>query len=69
MLREELEQAKRKWEEKLAYYEYQRAITASEEKKFELREKIKECAQDINRITNKIESLQKESQSQIASKA
>ncbi len=59
-----LEQAKRKWEEKLANFEYELSITSSAPQKFELQERIKECQQEIERITKKIESLQKENQSQ-----
>lgn len=59
-----LEQAKRKWEEKLAHYEYELSITSGAPQKFELQERIKECQQEVERITKKIESLQKESQSQ-----
>ena len=64
MSREKLEQTKRNWEEKLAEYEYELSITASAPQKFELRKRIEECQQEIERITKKIESLEKESQSQ-----
>ncbi len=63
MSQEKLEQAKRKWKEKLAHYEYELSITASAENKFELRERIQECQQEIERITKKIESLNRNSQS------
>ena len=53
MSREKLEQTKRNWEEKLAEYEYELSITASAPQKFELRKRIEECQQEIERITNK----------------
>jgi hypothetical protein len=58
--REKLEQAQRKWEEKLAHYEYELSITASAENKFELRERIQQCEQEITRIKNKLMSFQQE---------
>ena len=64
MSSEKLEQAKRKWEEKLGNYEYELSITSSTPQKFELRERIKECQQEIERITKKIQSLAKKNQSQ-----
>ena len=50
MSREKLEKVKRKWEEKIALYEYELAITDSAGKKFELRERIKECQTEIQRL-------------------
>lgn len=58
MSREKLEQAKRKWKEKLAYFESQLAITAGAPQKFELQERIKECHEEINRIEAEPESLE-----------
>ncbi|NET40120.1 MAG: hypothetical protein F6K19_50645, partial [Cyanothece sp. SIO1E1] len=55
MSSERLEQALRNWQEKLAYYEYERSITASSEKKFELQQKIKECNREIKRIQRQLE--------------
>ena len=47
---ERLEQAKRKWEEKLANYEYELSISSSAPQKFELRERIQECQKEIQRL-------------------
>ena len=59
MSREKLKQAKNKWEEKLAHYEYELSLTASAENKFELRERIKQCEEEINRINVRLESVDK----------
>ncbi len=45
-----LEQTLRNWQEKLAHYEYELAISASAEKKFELRKSIEECYREIERL-------------------
>jgi len=42
MSREKLEDAKRNWEEKLAHYQCELAITADASRKFELRKGIQE---------------------------
>ena len=60
MSKEKLEQAKNKWEEKLAYYEYELSITANAETKFELRERIKQCEEGISRINARLESIVKD---------
>ena len=59
MSREKLEQVKNKWEEKLAHFEYELAITADAGKKFELREEIKQCEEEISRIKARLESIVK----------
>lgn len=59
-----LEQAKRKWEDRLAYFECELSKTSNASQKYELQNLIEECEQKIEQITKKIESLQKESQSQ-----
>ncbi|NEO77663.1 ATP-binding protein [Moorena sp. SIO4G3] len=56
MSREKLEKAKSKWEEKLAYFQYQLSITASANQKFELQERIKECDTKIKEIETKLTS-------------
>ena len=63
MSREKLEQAKRKWEEKLAHYEYELSITAGAPQKFELRERIQECQEEIKRIKTSLKSLGKDGES------
>lgn len=50
MLRENLEQAKRNWEEKRAYFEQQLSITANAQEKFELNQRIQECEKEIKKI-------------------
>ena len=57
MSREQLEQVKSIWEEKLAHYEHELAITSSASQKFELRDNIQECKKEINKINEKLESL------------
>ena len=60
-----LEQAKRKWEEKLGHYEYELSITSSAPQKFELRDRIQECEQEIERIKAKINSSKEDNAVQI----
>ena len=54
MSQEKLEQTKNKWEEKLTHYEYELAITSNASQKFELRARIEECKQEIERIKKTI---------------
>ncbi|MGB3693429.1 MAG: CHASE2 domain-containing protein [Spirulinaceae cyanobacterium] len=56
----ELEKTKIKLKQKLAYFEKERAVTASPDRKFELQERIEECQQEIERINKTIESILKE---------
>jgi hypothetical protein len=60
--KEGLEQTLRNWQEKLAYFENELSITSSSTQKFELRKRIEECRQEIQRITKEIGAFQ-ESQS------
>lgn len=55
-----LEQAKRKWKEKLAHYEYELAITSNAPQKFELRERIQECQEEIKRINAQLKSTKED---------
>ncbi|MFB2917107.1 MULTISPECIES: hypothetical protein [Aerosakkonema] len=54
---ERLEQALKNWQAKLAEFEYELSITSSAEQKFELRQKIKECEAEIQRLQAKINSI------------
>jgi hypothetical protein len=67
MSKEKLEQAKRKWEEKLAHYEYELSITASAENKFELRERIQQCEEEIKRINARLELIGKDNETKTSS--
>ncbi len=51
---EKLEQALKNWQDKLAHFEYELSITASAEKKFELRKQIEECDTEIQRLNIRI---------------
>ena len=66
MSEEKLEQALRNWREKLAEYEHELSITSSSPQKFELRKRIQECEEQINRIKTNIESLEKGNKPSIA---
>jgi hypothetical protein len=57
-----LEQIKKTWQDKLYFLEQKRAIIANANEEFELKNRIKECRQEIERIAKEIESLNKESQ-------
>ncbi len=57
---QELEQTRSNWQEKKSFYERKLVITDSAGKEFELKEQIKECEQEIKRLTKKIESFRKE---------
>jgi chromosome segregation ATPase len=57
-----LEQIKNTWQDKLYFLEEKRAIIANANEEFELKNRIKECRQEIERIAKEIESLKKESQ-------
>lgn len=52
-----LEDALRNWQNKFAYYEYELSITASATQKFELKERIKECQEQINRLKQEISRI------------
>ncbi|AVQ73925.1 hypothetical protein B5D77_23925 [Microcystis sp. MC19] len=56
MSREKLEDAKRNWEEKLAHYQCELAITADASRKFELRKGIQECEKEIEKLEKTINS-------------
>jgi len=56
MSQEKLEQAKRNWEEKLAHYQCELAITADASRKFELRKGIQECEKEIEKLEKTINS-------------
>ncbi len=60
MSRENLEKALRNWQEKLAHYEYELSLTSSPETKFELKKKIQECEQKIERLNKKINLINRE---------
>ena len=64
MSEEKLKQALRNWQEKLAHFEYELSITASAEKKFELRKYIEECDTAIQRLKTTISDLEQEKQKQ-----
>ncbi|MEH1974704.1 MAG: GUN4 domain-containing protein [Nostoc sp.] len=52
-----LKEAKRNWEEKLAHYEVERSTTASPALIFELKKRIQECQKEIQRLSSEIEKL------------
>lgn len=54
MSQEKLEQAKRNWEEKRAYYERELSIVANPSQKFELKKRIEECEQEIESLEKKL---------------
>lgn len=54
MSQEKLEQAKRNWEEKRAYYERELSIVANPSQKFELRKRIEECDKKIESLEKKL---------------
>ncbi|OLT60461.1 GUN4 domain-containing protein [Moorena bouillonii] len=60
MLREKHEQALLNWKEKLYNYEIELSITASTEQKFELRKKIEECENEIERIQKELNIAQED---------
>lgn len=47
---EDLKKAKRNWEEKLYYFEYELSIIASPSEKFELQKRIQECEEKIEKL-------------------
>ena len=53
---EELKQAKITWEKKRAYYELELGINSSPDQKFELRQRIDQCQQEIERLEKIINS-------------
>jgi ABC-type branched-subunit amino acid transport system substrate-binding protein len=57
MSREKLEQAKRNWEEQLAHYECELAITADAYRKFELLKRIEECQKEIEKLEKTINPI------------
>ncbi len=54
MLHKDLEDVLRIWQKKLACYERELSITASSTQKFELKERIKECQEEIKRLRQEI---------------
>ena len=54
---EDLKQAKKNWEEQLAYYELEYSKTASAAQKFEYRKKIEECEKEIRRLKVKLKTF------------
>ncbi len=50
------------WQEKLSYYEHEFSITASSTQKFELKKRIEECEQEIERIKKKINDSKADSE-------
>lgn len=54
-----LEKAKINWQEKLVYLEQELPLISSPSQKFELIERIKECENQIQRLTKEIESLKR----------
>jgi len=53
---EELKRAKITWEKKRAYYELELGINSSPDQKFELRQRIDQCQQEIERLEKIINS-------------
>jgi formylglycine-generating enzyme required for sulfatase activity len=52
--------ALKNWQEKLAYYEHSLSIVTDIDRKFELRKKIEECHENIERLEQKISHNQQE---------
>jgi predicted MPP superfamily phosphohydrolase len=62
MSKQTLEQALETWQEKLAAYECDLSLSADPSLKFELRKRIQECEREIERISIKLKSLEKDIQ-------